>query len=62
MTLGELIEALGGKLVQGSPESVVTGVNSSELAGPSELVFAEDAASAAEGAGEQRRGGCAAGR
>ncbi|MGA2168332.1 MAG: UDP-3-O-(3-hydroxymyristoyl)glucosamine N-acyltransferase [Terracidiphilus sp.] len=48
MTLGELIEALGGKLVQGSPEFVVQGVNSSALAGPSDLVFAEDAAAATE--------------
>src|SRR5208282_3523173 len=48
MTLAELVEVLGGKLVQGSPAIVLTGVNSSELAGPSELAFAEDAASAAE--------------
>jgi UDP-3-O-[3-hydroxymyristoyl] glucosamine N-acyltransferase len=48
MKLGELIDALGGNLVQGSPEFVVGGVNSSALAKPSELVFAEDAASVAE--------------
>jgi len=48
MTLAELIEALGGKLVEGSPEFVVHSVNSSALAGPSELIFAEDAASTAE--------------
>jgi UDP-3-O-[3-hydroxymyristoyl] glucosamine N-acyltransferase len=48
MTLGELIKILGGKLVQGSPEIVLAGVNSSELAGPGHLVFAEDAASVAE--------------
>jgi len=30
MTLGELVEILGGKLVQGSPETVLTGVNSVE--------------------------------
>jgi UDP-3-O-[3-hydroxymyristoyl] glucosamine N-acyltransferase len=47
MTLGELIEALGGKLAQGSPQRVVDGINSSALAGGSELVFAENAASAA---------------
>ena len=47
MTLGELIEALGGKLVQGSQDFVVLGVNSSALAGPSDLVFAEDAGAAA---------------
>jgi UDP-3-O-[3-hydroxymyristoyl] glucosamine N-acyltransferase len=47
MTLGELIKILGGTLVQGSPEVQLTGVNSAELAGGTELVFAEDAASAA---------------
>jgi UDP-3-O-[3-hydroxymyristoyl] glucosamine N-acyltransferase len=47
VTLAELVEILGGKLVQGSPAIILTGVNSSELAGPSELAFAEDAASAA---------------
>jgi len=47
MTLGELVEALGGKLVEGSPEQEVAGVNSSALAGVAELVFAEDAQSAA---------------
>src|ERR1035438_291050 len=46
MTLGELIEILGGKLVQGSQEWVVDGVNSVELASVMELVFAEDAVSA----------------
>ncbi len=48
MTLAELIEVLGGKLAQGRPEFVVKGVNSSVLAGESELIFAEDAASIAE--------------
>jgi UDP-3-O-[3-hydroxymyristoyl] glucosamine N-acyltransferase len=48
MTLDELIEALGGKLVQGNPEFVIAGVNSSALATPTELVFAEDAASVAK--------------
>jgi len=48
MTLAELIEALGGKLAQGSPDFVVQGVNSSLLAGPSDLIFAEDATSTAE--------------
>jgi UDP-3-O-[3-hydroxymyristoyl] glucosamine N-acyltransferase len=48
MKLGELVERLGGKLVQGSSEFVVDGVNSSVLAEPSELVFAEDEASVAE--------------
>jgi UDP-3-O-[3-hydroxymyristoyl] glucosamine N-acyltransferase len=48
MKLGELVEALGGKLVQGSPALVVEGVSSVELAHSSEIVFAEDAASAAK--------------
>jgi UDP-3-O-[3-hydroxymyristoyl] glucosamine N-acyltransferase len=47
VTAGELVEILGGKLVQGSAAIILTGVNSSELAGPSELAFAEDEASAA---------------
>jgi UDP-3-O-[3-hydroxymyristoyl] glucosamine N-acyltransferase len=45
MTLAELVKVLGGKLVQGRPDFVVRGVNSSALAGRSELIFAEDAAS-----------------
>jgi UDP-3-O-[3-hydroxymyristoyl] glucosamine N-acyltransferase len=48
MTLAKLIEVLGGKLAHGSPETNLAGVNSSTLAGPSEIVFAEDVASAAE--------------
>jgi UDP-3-O-[3-hydroxymyristoyl] glucosamine N-acyltransferase len=48
MKLGELVEALGGKLVAGEPERLVEGVNSVEQAGEKELVFAEDAASAAK--------------
>ncbi|MGO9316609.1 MAG: UDP-3-O-(3-hydroxymyristoyl)glucosamine N-acyltransferase [Terracidiphilus sp.] len=48
MTLGELIDTLGGKLVAGEPERPVKSVNSVELVGESELVFAEDAASAAK--------------
>ena len=48
MKLGELIEALGGKVAQGSLDFVVEGVNSSALAGSSDAVFAEDAASAAK--------------
>jgi UDP-3-O-[3-hydroxymyristoyl] glucosamine N-acyltransferase len=48
MTLGELVEILGGKLVQGSPEIEVAGVDASSSAGSLDLVFAEDAASAAE--------------
>ncbi len=42
MTLEKLIETLGGKLVQGSPQQEIDGVSSSELASPSDLVFAEN--------------------
>jgi UDP-3-O-[3-hydroxymyristoyl] glucosamine N-acyltransferase len=48
MTLGELVNVLGGKLAEGSAEQVVEGVNSSAAASANELVFAEDAASAAK--------------
>ena len=48
MTLGELIRELGGELVRGSAEAEVVRVNSAELAGSGELVFAEDAAAAEE--------------
>jgi UDP-3-O-[3-hydroxymyristoyl] glucosamine N-acyltransferase len=48
MNLGSLIEALGGKLVAGDTNRPVNGVNSVELAGGAELVFAEDAASTAK--------------
>jgi UDP-3-O-[3-hydroxymyristoyl] glucosamine N-acyltransferase len=48
MTVGELVEVLGGKLAEGSAEQVVEGVNSSVAASAKELVFAEDAASAAK--------------
>ncbi len=48
MRLGNLVKALGGKLAQGSPETVISGVNSSATASASDLVFVEDAASAAE--------------
>jgi UDP-3-O-[3-hydroxymyristoyl] glucosamine N-acyltransferase len=46
MTLGELIEKLGGTLVQGSPEIVVAGVDVPESANGLDLVFAEDTQSA----------------
>jgi UDP-3-O-[3-hydroxymyristoyl] glucosamine N-acyltransferase len=49
MTLGELIEALGGELAQGRPEQAVLGVGSVAAAGAADLVFAEDAASLTEG-------------
>jgi UDP-3-O-[3-hydroxymyristoyl] glucosamine N-acyltransferase len=48
MTLGELIEVLGGKLAQGSPQWEVDGVSSLAFASPSDVVFAEDAAAAAK--------------
>src|SRR6185437_14309749 len=43
MTLGELIDALGGRLAQGTAQWQIDGVSSAELASPSDLVFAEDA-------------------
>ena len=48
MTLGELIEILGGNLLQGSPETVLAGVEGADAATAHHLVFAEDAASAAK--------------
>jgi len=48
MKIGELIETLGGKLVQGMPEQEIDGVSSSQFASPSELVFAENADSVAK--------------
>lgn len=48
MTLGELVEVLGGKLVDGSPQYVIDGVDGCETASPSDLAFAEDAAALAE--------------
>jgi UDP-3-O-[3-hydroxymyristoyl] glucosamine N-acyltransferase len=53
MKLNELIEALGGTLVAGDAEQQVEGVYSVELAGAYELVFAEDAASAAKALASQ---------
>ena len=44
MTLAELIEKLGGTLVQGDPEWTIDGVNSCENAGPFELCFADSLA------------------
>ena len=55
MKLGELIEALGGTLIAGEPEQPVEGVNSVELARATDLVFAEDAASAAKALASQAR-------
>jgi UDP-3-O-[3-hydroxymyristoyl] glucosamine N-acyltransferase len=53
MKLAELIEALGGNLVAGDPEGQVEGVYSVERAGAFEMVFAEDAASAASALASQ---------
>ncbi len=41
MTLGELIEQLGGTLLQGDPEWTIDGVNACEHAGPFDLCFAD---------------------
>jgi UDP-3-O-[3-hydroxymyristoyl] glucosamine N-acyltransferase len=46
MSLGELIEVLGGKLVQGRPDMVIAGVDDPKSANGLDLVFAEDAAGA----------------
>ena len=51
MTLGELINALGGKLAQGTAQWQIDGVSSVEFASPSDVAFAEDAASAAKALG-----------
>jgi UDP-3-O-[3-hydroxymyristoyl] glucosamine N-acyltransferase len=48
MTLGELVEKLGGTLVQGSPDMPIIGVQDPTEANPWDLVFAEDAASVAK--------------
>jgi len=48
MTLGELIGLLGGTLAHGSAQWVIDGVSSTALASPSDVVFAEDEASAAK--------------
>ena len=48
MTLGELIEQIGGTLAKGWPETLVTGVNGHERVTTTELLFAEDPAAAAE--------------
>jgi UDP-3-O-[3-hydroxymyristoyl] glucosamine N-acyltransferase len=48
MTLGQLIQKLGGTLLQGNADAHIEGVNSAPQAGPTDLVFAEDEESAAE--------------
>ncbi len=47
MTIGDLIEALGGTLVHGSPQLELDSVSSGEKAGPNCVVFAESPAAAA---------------
>src|SRR5579875_693183 len=47
VTVGELIENLGGRLAQGDPNWALDGVGSPEFAGPSEIAFAEDGGGAA---------------
>jgi UDP-3-O-[3-hydroxymyristoyl] glucosamine N-acyltransferase len=46
MILSQLIEVLGGELVQGSPEIVIAAVDSPASAKGLDLIFAEDAAAA----------------
>lgn len=46
MTIGELIDTLGGRLVQGDQEWPLDAVSSRQFATPSDIVFAEDAAGA----------------
>jgi UDP-3-O-[3-hydroxymyristoyl] glucosamine N-acyltransferase len=53
MTIGELVEQLGGRLAQGSAGLTISGVNSPVNTLPTELVFSEDAASAAEALGSR---------
>jgi UDP-3-O-[3-hydroxymyristoyl] glucosamine N-acyltransferase len=47
MTLAQLIDALGGKLLHGNPHTEIRAVNSTDHAAAGDLVFAEDAATAA---------------
>jgi hypothetical protein len=44
MTLSDLIDRLGGKLVQGDPEWMVDAVSLSERADPFDVVFADSSA------------------
>ena len=48
MTVGELIEKLGGTLIQGSTQLEIESVGSYEEAGSSSLIFADSAASVPE--------------
>jgi len=51
MTIAELIEQLGGKLLHGSAAAEITGVNGRERVTTTELLFAEDAETAAAAIG-----------
>jgi UDP-3-O-[3-hydroxymyristoyl] glucosamine N-acyltransferase len=42
MTLGQLVEVLGGRLLQGNPDLAIDGVNALGAATPFEIVFADD--------------------
>ena len=48
MKIGELIERLGGTLVQGSPDHRIRAVSSPSSAARADLIFAEDSRSASE--------------
>jgi UDP-3-O-[3-hydroxymyristoyl] glucosamine N-acyltransferase len=48
MMLAQLIDALGGKLLHGNAQTEIRAVNASDRAAAGDLVFAEDAAAAAE--------------
>jgi UDP-3-O-[3-hydroxymyristoyl] glucosamine N-acyltransferase len=48
MRLGELVDLLGGKLVQGNPDTPIVGVNSTVEAAPDQVVFAQDEISATD--------------
>ena len=47
MKLGDLVDKLGGRLIQGNPEILLIAVDDLESAGDMDLIFAEDASSAA---------------
>ncbi|MFZ1015013.1 MAG: UDP-3-O-(3-hydroxymyristoyl)glucosamine N-acyltransferase [Terracidiphilus sp.] len=53
MTLSELIDRLGGTLVQGDPEWMVDGVNQSERANPFDIVFGDTPAGVLEALGSK---------
>src|ERR1035437_3539508 len=48
MTLGGLIEQIGGTLAKGRPDTAITGVNGRERVTTTELLFAEEHAAATE--------------